>query len=213
MSSDSSKDPFYRNLFQRVIYDKSKKNIKKNLSQYLEMPIHQFVLYPWYLWVASFILLVFNIGLSFCIYISYTGTKYEKYVSIINVIFYYISFALIYAGKIEYLIINRKKGLVFKRKINIFCSKVETGVRFDDVDYIEIVLKGATKGADDFRKYFVRINLKQRSVKPIEFGYTWYLDKAILKYQICVAMIKGIVITKVNENNVKDESEYRSYVY
>jgi hypothetical protein len=95
--------------------------------------------------------------------------------------------------------------------MNIFLSKREVNIKFDDLDYIEMVIKGNKKRADDNRKYFLRFYFKNK-VK-IEFGHTWDLKKIKNKYQICVAMIKGIVLAEVNKNLVKDESIYEEYVY
>lgn len=97
-------------------------------------------------------------------------------------------------------------------KINIFLSKVERLYSFDNVDYIEIVIKGQKKGAYDNRKYFVRILMKDR-LPPVEFGYTWSFDKIKFKYQVCVVMIKGLVINVVKDYYIKDESTYDDYVY
>ena len=105
-----------------------------------------------------------------------------------------------------------QKGRITLTKINIFLYKFERVVSFDEIDFIEIVMKGSKKGTDDNRKYFIRIHLTNKS-KPIEFGYTWSFDKIKEKYQICLAMIKGMVVSKVHEYLIKDESKYYDYVY
>ena len=95
--------------------------------------------------------------------------------------------------------------------MNVFLSKREISLKYDDLDYIEMVIKGNKKGADDNRKYSLRFNFKNK-VK-IEFGHTWDLNKIKFKYQICIAMIKGIVLPEINKNLVKDESIYEDYIY
>lgn len=73
------------------------------------------------------------------------------------------------------------------------------------------MLKGNKRGADDSRKYFLRIVLKDN--RKIEALDTWSFKKIKRKYQIILAMVKGMIITKVNESFVKNESIYTDYIY
>jgi hypothetical protein len=82
----------------------------------------------------------------------------------------------------------------------------------DEVEYVEIAMAGRKNGADDNRKYFIRMTLKNN--RPcVEFGHTWSYNKIKEKYQICLAMIKGIVLPYIPKNLVKDESKYDEYTY
>jgi hypothetical protein len=76
-----------------------------------------------------------------------------------------------------------------------------------------MVIKGNKRGADDNRKYYLRFHIKDDKKTQIEFGETWELYKIKIKYQICLSMIKGIVLANVKENLVKNESIYEDYVY
>lgn len=207
----TSRDPFYRKLFARVSKNEEKENTRKNLSTYLEKPMHQFTLYPLYLWIPGTLLILFNICVTIFIY--YTYISQTNSAIFVNVMFYYVAFFMLYVGKIETLSINRKKGLVRYSKVNIFGSKVEVIYKFDDVDYFEIGIEGIKKGADDHRKYFIRIYHKDKKIEPIKFGYTWSFDKIKWKYQVCLAMIKGLVMINVKDYLIKDESKYLDYVY
>ena len=207
----TSRDPFYRKLFSRVSHKSEVEDLRKDLSAYLEKPIHQFNLYPLYLWIPGTFLLIVNVLVTIFICLTYFEQKY--FTVFINIIFYYISFFMLYVGKIERLNINRKKGLVRFSKMNIFLSKVEMMFKFDDIDYMEIVIKGIKRGADDHRKYFIRIYNKDKKIVPIQFGFTWSFDKIKYKYQICLAMIKGLVMLNVKDYLIKDESNYLDYTY
>lgn len=212
MSFDqTSKDPFYRKLYSRITRNNVKSERKKEISSYLEKATHSFYLYPYYLWIGGGIFTIFSIFFTILIYISFESQTKSGIIA--NIIAYYIGFYLLYSGKIERFTINRKKGLIKLSKTNIFCSKVEKVIKFDDIDYIEIVIQGMKKGADDHRKYFIRIYHKERGVKPLQFGYTWDFEKIKYKYQVCLAMIKGIVHMKVDDSYIKDESTYFDYVY
>ena len=91
-------------------------------------------------------------------------------------------------------------------------SKKEKIESFDNIEYSEIIIRGRKKGADDHRKFFIRIQLKNNQ-DPIEFGYTWEIADIKIKYQICLAMIKGIILAEVSNNLIKDESTYHDYIY
>lgn len=215
-NSDSSfdqtkNDPFYRKLYIRMTRDKSKEDYRKDIGSYLQKPIHSFHLYPWYVWIAGGFFSILSIAVTIIIYNTYSRQGYLPI--IFNVIFYYISFILLYSGKIERFLINRKKGFIIFSKINIFLSKYEVRYKFDEIKYIEIVIQGIKRGNDDHRKYFLRLYLNDPSLKPIKFGYTWYFETIKFKYAVCVAMIKGLVVRKVSDYYVKDEGTYLDYVY
>ena len=210
---ETSKDPFWKKFYSRLRFNKSKAELKRDLLSSLELPIYTFTKYPWALWITGITIFPFNILTTYVLYIFYSNTLYNNFVLLLNIGFYYLDFYLFYIGEIEKLDINRKKGFVVKKKINIFLSKREYLFKFDNVDYIEIVMKGFKQGAYDYRKYFIRIYNKEKSIRPIEFGSTLDFEKAKLKYQICLAMIKGMIETKVKDYLVKDESEYLDFIY
>ena len=207
----TSKDPFYRKLYSRITNKPSVNDLRKDLLAHMESHYHQFVLYPFYVWIPGTMLLVFNIVIT--ILICYTYLEQATFTIIVNVCFYYISFFMLYVGKIETFQIYRKKGFVRFKKVNIFLSKVECVFKFDDIDYVEIVIKGMKRGADDHRKYFIRVYNKDKKITPIQFGYTWSFEKIKYKYQVCLAMIKGMVLVNVKDYYIKDESTYSDYVY
>ena len=209
----TSKDPFWKKFYSRLRFNKSRSELRKDLLSYLELPIYIFTKYPWSLWIPGFTILPFNILATYFLYYFYTNTLYYQFVVLLNIGFYYLDFYLFYIGEIEKFEINRKKGFVTKQKINLFGSKRENRFKFDNVDYIEIIMKGFKQGAYDYRKYFIRIYNKEKSIKPIEFGSTLDFEKIKLKYQICLAMIKGLIETKVKDYLVKDEAEYLDYIY
>ena len=74
-----------------------------------------------------------------------------------------------------------------------------------------MVLKGRKEGSYDYRKYFIRLLLKNK--KNIEFGYTWKNDIIKDKYSKIIALVKGIILPKVASYYIKDESDYVDYNY
>ena len=210
---NQSRDPFYRRLFGRLNNKKERARIRQNLGSLMEQPLYSFRYCPWYLWCTAFILIVFNFGLTYILYYSYEKTAYNNFLLSINIIFYIISFTILYQGEIEFFIIDRKKAIIKRSKINIFGSKRDRIEYFNDIDYFQIVMKGTKKGANDNRKYFIRVYLKDKIRKPIEWGYTWNFDSVSFKYQVCLAMVKGLVVEKVEEYLIKDEAYYPDYMH
>jgi hypothetical protein len=82
---------------------------------------------------------------------------------------------------------------------------------------MEMVLKGRIEGSDDFRKYFIRLYLKNKIIDNknyIEFGHTWKKDLIKEKYCRILILIKGIFMPSSKEDyKIKDESEYIDYNY
>ena len=209
---NQSRDPFYRRLFGRLNNKKERAKIRQNLGSLMEQPLYSFRYCPWYLWCTAFILIIFNSGLTYILYYSYERSAYNNFLLTINIIFYIISFTILYQGEIEFFIIDRKKAIIKRSKINIFGSKRDRVEYFNDIDYFQIVMKGTKKGANDNRKYFIRVYLKDKIRKPIEWGYTWNFDSVSFKYQVCLAMVKGLVVEKVEEYLIKDEAYYPDYM-
>ena len=210
---NQSRDPFYRRLFGRLNNKKERAKIRQNLGSLMEQPLYSFRYCPWYLWCTAFILIIFNSGLTYILYYSYERSAYNNFLLTINIVFYIISFTILYQGEIEFFIIDRKKAIIKRSKINIFGSKRDRVEYFNDIDYFQIVMKGTKKGANDNRKYFIRVYLKDKIRKPIEWGYTWNFDSVSFKYQVCLAMVKGLVVEKVEEYLIKDEAYYPDYMH
>jgi hypothetical protein len=210
---NESRDPFYRRFFGRLNNKKERALVRQNLGNLMEEPSYRFRCCPWNLWTTGVILLLFDMLMTYVIYYTYERRPYYSFVVSINILFYILVFTLFYQGEIEYFTINRKKAFIKKSKVNIFGSKKDRVEYFNDVDYFQIVMKGVKKGAEDNRKYFIRVNLKDKMAKPIEWGYTWHFDSVSFKYQVCLAMVKGIVVEKVEEYLVKDEAFYPDYMH
>ena len=208
-----SRDPFYRRLFGRLNNKKERAKIRENLGSLMEQPSYRFRLCPWNLWCTAFIIISFNLVLTYALYLTYENTAYNNFLLTINLIFYILSFTLLYQGEIEFFTIDRKKAIIKKSKVNIFGSKKDRFEYFNDIDYFQIVMKGTKKGANDNRKYFIRVYLKDKCRKPIELGYTWSFDSISFKYQVCLAMVKGLVVEKVEEYLIKDESFYPDFMH
>jgi len=208
-----SRDPFYRRLFGRLNNKKERAKIRQNLGSLMEQPSYKFRYCPWFLWCTAFIIISFNLILTYALYLTYEFTSYNNFLLTINIIFYILSFTILYQGEIEFFNIERKKAIIKRSKINIFGSKRDRVEYFNDIDYFQIVMKGTKKGANDNRKYFIRVNLKDKCRKPIEWGYTWSFDSIAFKYQVCLAMVKGLVVEKVEEYLVKDEAYYPDYMH
>ena len=208
-----SRDPFYRRLFGRLNNKKERAKIRENLGSLMEQPSYRFRLCPWNLWCTAFIIIAFNLVLTYALYLTYENTAYNNFLLSINLIFYILSFTLLYQGEIEFFTIDRKKAKNKKSKVNIFGSKKDRFEYFNDIDYFQIVMKGTKKGANDNRKYFIRVYLKDKCRKPIEWGYTWNFDSISFKYQVCLAMVKGLVVEKVEEYLIKDESFYPDFMH
>ena len=208
-----SRDPFFRRLFGRLNNKKERAKVRQNLGSLMEQPSYTFRYCPWFLWCTALILIIFNIILTYVLFLSYEYSAYNNFLLSINIIFYILSFTILYQGEIEYFTIDRKKAIVKRSKINIFGSKRDVVEYFNDVDYFQIVMKGTKKGADDNRKYFIRVYLKDKCRKPIEWGYTWNFDSVSFKYQVCLAMVKGLVVEKVEEYLIKDEAFYPDYMH
>ena len=208
-----SRDPFYRRLFGRLNNKKERAKIRQNLGSLMEQPSYKFRYCPWFLWCTAFIIISFNLILTYALYLTYEFTSYNNFLLTINIIFYILSFTILYQGEIEFFNIDRKKAIIKRSKINIFGSKRDRVEYFNDIDYFQIIMKGSKKGANDNRKYFIRVNLKDKCRKPIEWGYTWSFDSIAFKYQVCLAMVKGLVVEKVEEYLVKDEAYYPDYMH
>ena len=80
------------------------------------------------------------------------------------------------------------------------------------LEYQKLILDNniRSKGLQDF---VMLTEKSEKKIEPIKFGYTWSFDKIKWKYQVCLAMIKGLVMINVKDYLIKDESKYLDYVY
>jgi len=95
--------------------------------------------------------------------------------------------------------------------LDTFLGKKSRLFLFDELDYFEIVLKGRIQQSNDYRKYFIRMNLKNKTF--VEFGYTWQKNKIKEQFAKILLMVKGILIPNIESYYIKDESEYIDYIY
>lgn len=172
---------------------------------------HNFYNLPWSTWILS---IVISILAFFITYVNLYKVKTHKfsYLSIIvSIALWLILLIILYSSKIEIIKIGKKKGIVSKTKLNIFCSKKEATHYISHITNIEIVLKGYVNGSTNTSKYYIRISFETNS---ITFGETMLLSKAIEKYKICIALLKTIILDKLPEDLIKDETyDLLSYDY
>lgn len=89
------------------------------------------------------------------------------YPIILMIIFIYVALFILYAAKNEYVTIDKKKGIIKYTLFNIFLKKEET-FQLDELDDIEILLKGIKRGNNDSTKYYIRFTFKNG--KQLVFG-------------------------------------------
>jgi hypothetical protein len=170
---------------------------------------HKFYTLPWSTWILS---LVFLILASFITYLNVFKVKsYNRsYLSIIgSLILWLILLIILYSSKIEVINIDKKKGIISKAKLNIFCSKKENSNYISHITNIEIILKGYINRSTNTSKYYVRISFSNNN---ITFGETMLLSRVIEKYKICIALIRTTIVDKLPNDLIKDETyDFLSY--
>ena len=126
-------------------------------------------------------------------------------VYIVAMIFYLVAFSTFYAGKMETLFIDKKKGIIRHTLLNCFLSKIEYVKQIDDLSKIEMVKKGAIRRTGDTTRYVIRLRFKDHSL--VVFGETFSYYEIQKKYRICIALLQGtIMIEEAPKYLVKDES-------
>ena len=132
---------------------------------------YTFKTYPLNLWIFSFICLIFALFINY--YLFRVARRHESLplIYLMMFLFYFICFACLYAGKIEYLYIDKKKGIIRKRLINIFLSKIEVVKYINYLKGIDMVLRGIKTYGNDNSSYFMRYTFNDGS--KIEFGRTF----------------------------------------
>lgn len=97
------KDLFDKSIFLLIEYF-----LAQNLNKYLELDKYTFTNYPFYLWIAGLIIFIVGLCSSYLIFIDQEH-QHRTYTKILlNILAYYLSFYIIYVGKVEVVEINRK---------------------------------------------------------------------------------------------------------
>ena len=172
---------------------------------------YTFKTYPLNLWIFSFICLIFALFINY--YLFRVARRHESLPLIYLMMFliYFICFACLYERKIEYLYIDKKKGIIRKRLINIFLSKIEVVKYINYLKGIDMVLRGIKTYGNDNSSYFIRYTFNDGS--KIEFGRTFSYYEIQKKYRISRAILKNEVIKDMAKsylvvNEVEDATLY-----
>ena len=172
---------------------------------------YTFKTYPLNLWIFSFICLMFAIYINY--YLFRVARRHEslQLIYVMMFLFYFICFACLYAGKIEYLYIDKKKGIIRKRLINIFLSKIEVVKYINLLKDINMVLRGIKTYGNDNSRYFIRYTFRDGT--KIEFGTTFSYYEIQKKYRISKAILKNEIIKDMAKsylvvNEVEDGTLY-----
>ena len=152
---------------------------------------YTFKTFPLSLWIFSGILLCFALYINY--YLSNVARRHESLYLIyfMMFVFYFFAFVCLYSGKIEYLYIDKKKGIIRKRLLNIFLSKIETVKFIQNLKDIYMVLRGVKTYGNDNSTYLIRYTFKDGS--KIEFGRTFSYYEIQKKYRISRAILKNEV--------------------
>ena len=123
---------------------------------------------------------------------------------------YYMYFIILYAGKIEKLTVDKKKGIIKLTYYNMFCSKKERMKKIDDVKDIEIVRKGIVKAQMDTTKYYIRITYFDDT--KFDWGEAIHFINIDEKYRQTVALIKEVILPDViSDDYITDEAYDENY--
>ena len=102
---------------------------------------YEFYTLPISLWIFA------GICISIAIFINYFIVRIAKknenliLVYFAMFVFYIVGFITIYAGKMEFVLIDKKKGIIKKTLLNCFLSKIEFVKYIDKLKKIEMVKK------------------------------------------------------------------------
>ena len=153
---------------------------------------YTFKTFPLHLWIFSGICLIFAIFINYYLYRVARRHESLPLIYVMMFLFYFVAFSSLYAGKIEYLYIDKKKGIIRKRLINIFLSKIETVKYINLLDDIKMVLRGTKTYGNENSRYFIRYTFKDGT--KIEFGRTFSYYEVQKKYRISKALLHHEVI-------------------
>lgn len=168
--------------------------------------IYTFTTLPWTLWIMAFMTLFMAFYLHY--FLIYICQPHERgyLVIFLTILLYYVTFFMIYAGWMEYVTIDKKKGIVKYEKVNILKSKIAKSYKIDDLIDMEIVLKGVIRRSADHSRYFIRLKFKGEG-NFLEFGECLTIRKAASKFRKCVAILKGVVMPDIIDRGmVTDET-------
>ena len=172
---------------------------------------YTFKTFPLSMWIFSGICLIFALYINYYLY--YIARRHESLplIYVMMFLFYLVCFITLYSGKIEYLYIDKKKGIIRKRLINIFLSKVEIVKYINNLDDIKMVLRGTKTYGNDNSRYFIRYTFQDGT--KIEFGTTFSYYEIQKKYRISKAILKNEIIKDMAKsylvvNEVEDGTLY-----
>ena len=166
---------------------------------------YEFYTLPISLWIFA------GICISIAIFINYFIVRIAKknenliLVYFAMFVFYIVGFITIYAGKMEFVLIDKKKGIIKKTLLNCFLSKIEFVKYIDKLKKIEMVKKGVIRYSGDTTRYFIRYIFEDKSI--LEFGKTFSFYEIQKKFRISKAILEGEVIKNMaNLKYLTDES-------
>ena len=166
---------------------------------------YEFYTLPISLWIFA------GICISIAIFINYFIVRIAKknenliLVYFAMFVFYIVGFITIYAGKMEFVLIDKKKGIIKKTLLNCFLTKIEFVKYIDKLKKIEMVKKGVVRYSGDTTRYFIRYIFEDKSI--LEFGRTISFYEIQKKFRISKAILEGEVIKNMaNLKYLTDES-------
>ena len=166
---------------------------------------YKFYTLPISLWIFA------GICISIAIFINYFIVRIAKkndnliLVYFAMFVFYIVGLITIYAGKMEFVLIDKKKGIIKKTLLNCFLTKIEFVKYIDKLKKIEVVKKGVIRYSGDTTRYFIRYIFEDKSI--LEFGRTISFYEIQKKFRISKAILEGEVIKNMaNLKYLTDES-------
>lgn len=174
---------------------------------------YKFRTFPMSLWIFGVINLIVAVLLNYYLFVVIKKGEGEGLFILYFVmfLFYLVGFVVIYAGKMETVIIDKKKGIIRKTLINCFLSKIEYVKSIDNLVKIEMVKKGHIRNYSDSTRYYIRYTFKDKFI--MEWGETYSFYEIQKKYRISKAILQGeVIVEQAKIYLVKDETvDYTSY--
>ena len=174
---------------------------------------YKFRTFPMSLWIFGVINLIVAVLLNYYLFVVIKKGEGEGLFILyfLMFLFYLVGFVVIYAGKMETVIIDKKKGIIRKTLINYFLSKIEYVKSIDNLVKIEMVKKGHIRNNSDSTRYYIRYTFKDKFI--MEWGETYSFYEIQKKYRISKAILQGeVIVEQAKIYLVKDETvDYTSY--
>ena len=174
---------------------------------------YKFRTFPMSLWIFGVINLIVAVLLNYYLFVVIKKGEGEGLFILYFVmfLFYLVGFVVIYAGKMETVIIDKKKGIIRKTLINCFLSKIEYVKSIDNLVKIEMVKKGHIRNYSDSTRFYIRYTFKDKFI--MEWGETYSFYEIQKKYRISKAILQGeVIVEQAKIYLVKDETvDYTSY--